>query len=103
MIGEATHRIASRRLDRRVRLPPQRLDGHLAQPELLAAAASCFETLQQVLNEEPPPLRSLNASVPRDLETICLKCLNKAPARRYESAAALADALPRWLDREPIL
>ncbi len=50
----------------------------------------------QILNEEPPRPRSLDARIPRDLETICLKCLEKDPARRYESAQALAEDLRLW-------
>ena len=58
--------------------------------------------IMQILNEEPPALRKLDARIPRDVETICLKCLEKAPARRYQSAAALAADLRRWLTGHPI-
>jgi serine/threonine protein kinase len=58
--------------------------------------------LLQVLGEEPVPPRQLNPQVPRDLETICLKCLEKKGARRYASADALAKDLRNYLDGKPI-
>ncbi len=58
--------------------------------------------LLQVLHEEPRSPRKLNNHIPRDLETICLKAMAKAPSRRYASARALADELRRWQNGEPI-
>lgn len=66
-------------------------------------ASSAIQTMKQVLETEAIPLRQLNPAVDRDLETICMKCLDKSPARRYESSAALADELKRYLEGRPIL
>jgi WD40 repeat protein/predicted Ser/Thr protein kinase len=65
-------------------------------------AETLAETLQQVQQTEPLSPRLLNASVPRDLETICLKCLEKEPAKRYATAQALAEELGCFLNNEPI-
>jgi serine/threonine-protein kinase len=60
------------------------------------------ETVLQVILQEPVPPSRLNFKVPRDLDTICLKCLQKDPARRYATAAALADDLRRFGEGRPI-
>ena len=64
--------------------------------------ASIMETLDAVQNRLPESPTRLNSRVPRDLETICLKCLEKEPQRRYASVRALAEDLERWLDGHPI-
>jgi serine/threonine protein kinase len=61
-----------------------------------------LETIEQVLTQEPVPPSLLQAKVPRDLDIVCLKCLQKEPGGRYASAAALADDLDRFLVGEPI-
>jgi tetratricopeptide (TPR) repeat protein len=68
----------------------------------LFRADSIGETLRQVIETEPVSPRLLNPAVPRDLETVCRKCLQKSPQDRYASAAALADDLRRFLDGEPV-
>ncbi len=65
-------------------------------------AETKLATLQQVQANEPQRPRSINHRIDRDLETLCLKCLEKDPARRYGSAEALAKDLERWLRGEPI-
>jgi eukaryotic-like serine/threonine-protein kinase len=65
-------------------------------------AATPLDTLLQVRGEDPVPPRRLVPSVPRDLDTICLKCLQKEPRRRYPSAAALAEDLRRFLAGTPV-
>jgi WD40 repeat protein/tRNA A-37 threonylcarbamoyl transferase component Bud32 len=66
-------------------------------------AESALDTVLQVLQNDPVPPRLLNPSVPRDLETICLKCLSREPQRRYATAEGLAEDLQRFLAGEPIL
>jgi tetratricopeptide (TPR) repeat protein len=66
-------------------------------------AASTAETLRQVLLTDPVPPSQLQPNLPRDLETICLKCLEKEPARRYPTAGALADDLGRFLAGESVM
>jgi serine/threonine-protein kinase len=65
-------------------------------------AATLLETLELVRSAEPVPPRRLQPKLPRDLETICLKCLEKSPQKRYASAQELAEELHRFLHHEPI-
>jgi TolB-like protein/Tfp pilus assembly protein PilF len=66
------------------------------------AGPTTYETIRLVLQTDPQEPRLLNPKIDRDLSTICLKCLEKDPQRRYASALALAGDLERWLRREPI-
>jgi serine/threonine protein kinase/WD40 repeat protein len=99
-------------------MAPERFQGHsdarcdvyslgLTLYELLALRPAFLERdraklMQQVLHEEPPPLRKLNRAVPRDLETIVHKAMAKEPGRRYVRAAEFAEDLQRFLDDRPI-
>lgn len=66
-------------------------------------AASAWDILYQVTMDDAVPLRQLNSSLPRDIETICQRCLEKSPERRYPTALALAEDLLRFQNGEPIL
>jgi tRNA A-37 threonylcarbamoyl transferase component Bud32 len=65
-------------------------------------AATALDTILQVVSDEPVPPSQLQSKTPRDLETVCLKCLRKGPNKRYDSAAALAEDLRRFQVNEPI-
>ena len=71
------------------------------RPPFMAAKAS--DTLIQLLSNDPIPVAKLQPSIPRDLETICMKCLEKEPTKRYGSAKLLHDELQRFIQGEPIL
>jgi TolB-like protein/predicted Ser/Thr protein kinase len=66
------------------------------------AGGTTYETIKLLLDTEPRQPRLWNSKIDRDLSTICLKCLEKDPKRRYSSALALAEDLERWLKHEPI-
>ncbi len=65
--------------------------------------ATVLETLDQVRRQEPVPPRRLNPQVPRDLETVCLRCLRKEPEKRYAAARELADDLTRFREGRPVV
>src|SRR5437879_5490118 len=67
------------------------------------AGGTTYETIKLLLDTEPRQPRLWNPKIDRDLNTVCLKCLEKDPRRRYSSALALAEDLERWLRHEPIL
>jgi serine/threonine protein kinase len=64
--------------------------------------ANRVDVLRQVTTGEPPPLRRVSRTVPRDLETVVMKCLAKEPVERYATAQDLADDLRRWLENRPV-
>src|SRR5881397_4025366 len=66
------------------------------------AGGTTYETIKLLLDSEPRQPRLFNPKIDRDLSTICLKCIEKDPKRRYSSALALAEDLERWLKHEPI-
>jgi WD40 repeat protein len=76
---------------------------HLLTGQPVAQANTAWETLRAVVEREPPWPGTVNTRADRDLGTICMKCLEKDPQRRYASANALAEDLERWLRGEPIL
>lgn len=76
---------------------------HLLTGRAPFQASNIAETIRQIIDKEPVALRQLNASIDRDLETICLKCLRKNPSGRYASCAALADDLELYLSGRPII
>ena len=84
------------------RLRPGRLLYALLTGQAPFGGDSVVETIDAVRNVPPQPPTRFNARLPRDLETICLNCLEKDPRRRYATAQALADDLHAWLESRPI-
>jgi|GEM_PF-1807351 len=102
-------------------MPPEQADGRLeeidARSDVYSVGAALYEMLcfqppfegssvinviKKVLLDDPVPPRKLSTAVSKDLETICLKCLEKEPSRRYQTASALEEDLRRYLEDEPI-
>jgi serine/threonine-protein kinase len=75
---------------------------HLLTSHPPFAGGTTYETIRLLLDSEPRQPRLLNPKIDRDLATICLKCLEKDPKRRYSSALALAEDLEHWLKHEPV-